>query len=183
LPFTHLPTNLMTTPNQSDDQNQMPDPAQLGGDQGPATRSEDDARDMSTVMADADMERSQAPGAAFGTSNPQPGQGSEFDQQRRQGAEGTGNNSDDAVSQGEGMGRAGFNGDEDRGYDQSSHRSGLGASGGREDLTDRNVDKDSNAFTGGYGGGDYSQPDRSDAPNVGLNNNGDATTEEAANAG
>ncbi|GGF26987.1 hypothetical protein [Hymenobacter cavernae] len=163
----------MATDNQpADQQNQTPDPAQLGGDQAPATRSEDDPRDMSTVMADADMDRSQAPGAAFGTSDPQPGQGSDFDQQRRQGAEGTGNNSDDAVGQGEGMGRAGFNGDEDRGYDQSGHRGGLGSSGGREDLTDRNLGTDSNAFTGGYGGGDYDQPDKSQTQNLGLNNGG-----------
>ncbi|OUJ74248.1 hypothetical protein [Hymenobacter crusticola] len=155
----------MTTSNQPDDQNQAPDPAQLGGDQAPATRSEDDPRDMSTVMADADADRSKAPGAAFGNSDPQPGQGSNFDQQRRQGAAGTGNNSDDAVGQGDGMGRAGFNGDEDRGYDQSGHRGGLGSSGGREDLTERNVDTEQNPYTGG----DYKQPDKSEAQNLGLN--------------
>jgi len=160
----------MATHNEPDDQqNQSIDPAQLGGDQAPATRPEDDARDMSTVMADADADRSKTPGAAFGNSNPQPGQGSDFDQQRRQGAEGTGNNSDDAVGQGEGMARAGFNGDEDRGYDQSGHRGGLGSSGGREDLTDRNVDTEQNAFTGGYGGSDYDQPDKSETENLGLN--------------
>jgi hypothetical protein len=159
----------MATSNQPDDQNQTPDPAQLGSDEGPVTRSEDDPRDMSTIMAEADADRSKAPGAAFGTSDPQPGQGSDFDQQRRQGAAGTGNNSDDAVGQGEGMGRAGFNGDEDRGYDQSGHRGGLGSSGGREDLTDRNVDTEQNPYTGGYGGNDHSQPDQAETQNLGLN--------------
>jgi hypothetical protein len=84
-------------------------------------------------------------------------QGSDYDQRRRQGPGGP----DDqygTVGTTTGMGRTGFNGDEDRGYDQSGYRGGLGTSGGREDLSDRQFDADGNPFTGGYGGGDYDQP-------------------------
>ncbi|TGE04286.1 hypothetical protein [Hymenobacter fodinae] len=153
------------------DQNNATDPAKLGADQGPGSSPEEDPRDMSTVLANTGNYRDEValrhPNSAH--SNPSdPEQGSDFDHQRRQGATGSGNQSG-AVGAGEGMGRAGFNNDEDRGYDQSGHRGGLGTSGGREDLSDRNANPYQNAFTGGYGGGDYDQPDDSQTQGLGLN--------------
>jgi len=146
----------MTTNEQPDDELTQPtDPAQLGADQGPGDAPEEDSRDMSTVLANADDARRQA--SDITNQSDGAGRGSDFDQLRRQGAEGAGDNSG-AMGRGQGMGRAG-NGDEDRGYDQSGHRGGLGSSGGREDLSDRHFDTDQNAFTGGYGSSDYDQPD------------------------
>jgi hypothetical protein len=153
------------------DQNNATDPAKLGADQGPGTSPEEDPRDMSTVLADAGNYRDEvAPRHPDAAPNGQSGseQGSAFDEQRRQGAMGSGDNSG-AMGAGEGMGRAGFNNDEDRGYDQSGHRGGLGTSGGREDLSDRDASPEQNAFTGGYGGGDYDQPDSSQTQDLGLN--------------
>lgn len=165
----------MATHNLPDDElNRPTDPAQLGSDQGSVSRPEDDPRDMSTVVANAGDyrdgagPRNQEPDPAFRDSRPVAGQGSDFDQQRRQGA----GDSDDhygAVGRGYGMGHAGFNGDEDRGYDQSGYRGGLGTSGGREDLSDRQFNPDQNPFTGGYGGGDYDQPTGSITQRIGLN--------------
>jgi hypothetical protein len=105
-------------------------------------------------------------------------QGSAFDQQRRQGAGGIGNNSG-PVGRGQGMGQAGFNGDLDRGYDQSGHRGGLGSSGGREDVSNRNFGADQNAFTGGYGGGDYDRPDEVLGRHIGMYSR-NPTDDEAA---
>lgn len=160
----------MSTPDQpTNEQNSAIDPTQLGADQGPGAAPEDNPRDMSSVMADADN-RQQGAGeqqqemAADGNST----QGSDFDQQRRQGAEGAADNSG-AVGRGEGMGRAGFNGDEDRGYDQSGHRGGLGTSGGRDDTADRQLDADRNPYAGGYGGGNYDQPDDDLKQRIGMN--------------
>jgi hypothetical protein len=127
------------------------------------------------VMANADGSRNgagpdtQGRGtAAEGGSTSAPEQGSEFDQQRRQGASGT----DDqygTVGRSEGMGRTGDNGDEDRGYDESGYRGGVGSSGGREDLSDRIVDTDQNPYTGGYGGNTPDQPDAAQTSRLGLN--------------
>ncbi|QJX48520.1 hypothetical protein HMJ29_16995 [Hymenobacter taeanensis] len=165
---------MATNFHPSNEQNSATDPAKLGADQGPGASPEADPRDMSSVLADPGNYRDQValrhPGSTEatpgGTAAPQ--QGSEFDQQRRQGATGSGDNSG-AVGAGEGMGRAGFNNDEDRGYDQSGHRGGLGASGGHEDLSDRALPSDQNAFTGGYGGADYTQPSSSQTKDLGLN--------------
>ena len=165
----------MATQNQPDDELNRPpiDPAPLGADQGPVSRPEDDPRDMSTIMADPNNFRDQAGtrdleyDAEFGHGL-EAGQGSHFDQQRRQGATGSDDRPDD-VGRGHGLGHAGFNGDEDRGYDQSGHRGGLGTSGGRENLADRHVEADTNPFTGGYGGGDYDRPADSTSQRIGLN--------------
>ncbi len=152
----------MATPNYPDDaQAGATDPAQLGADQSPATTPADDAHDLSTVMANADA----SPDHDAGPATPQ---GSDFDQQRQQGAGGPGDTYG-AVGRGEGMGRAGYNGDEDRTYDQSNYRGGVGTSGGREDLTDRVFDADQNPFTGGYGGSAPDQPDPAQTQNIGLN--------------
>lgn len=161
----------MTTNEQtSQDLNHPADATQLGADQAPATTPSDDAHDMSTVMADAQQGRDDAAAPAEG---PNAQQGSDFDQQRRQGATGDGDNAG-AVGNGQGMGHAEGNGDEDRGYDQSGYRGGLGASGGREDLSDRHFESDQNPFTGGYGGGgDKSASDAKDK-NVGLDTSGPA---------
>jgi hypothetical protein len=165
---------MATSDQPNDELNNSIDPAQLGADQAPATRPEDDPRDMSTVLANAGDSptgkgpQSQVQDTELGADATPTGQGSEFDNLRRRGAEGSGDNSG-AVGRGEGMGRAGFNGDEDRGYDQSGYRGGLGTSGGREDLADRNFDTDQNPYTGGYGGGDYDRPDESQTQNLGLN--------------
>lgn len=146
---------MMTTEHPDDDLTQPTDPAQLGTDQGPGAAPAEDSRDMSTILANADNARHQGPGAT--NQDASAGRGSDFDQLRRQGAEGSGDNSG-TVGRGQGMGRT-SNGDEDRGYDQSGHRGGLGTSGGREDLSDRHFDPDQNAFTGGYGGSDHDQPE------------------------
>ena len=166
---------MATNDQPTDDQTQANDSAQLGADQGPITSPEYDAHDMSTVMANADGSRNgtgpdtQGRGtAAEGSNNAAPEQGSDFDQQRRQGASGT----DDqygTVGRSEGMGRTGDNGDEDRGYDQSGQRGGVGSSGGREDLSDRHTDTDQNPFTGGYGGQAPDQPAASQSQHLGLN--------------
>ena len=180
----------MATENQpTDDQTQANDPAQLGADQSPATTPEDDAHDMSTVMVNADGSRNgagpdtQGRGpAAEGSNNAAPEQGSDFDQQRRQGASGT----DDqygTVGRSEGMGRTGDNGDEDRGYDESGYRGGVGTSGGREDLSDRNFDNDQNPYTGGYGGTSPDRPDSTQTSRIGLDTpspEGDASSSSKA---
>jgi hypothetical protein len=95
-------------------------------------------------------------------------QGSDFNNLRRQGASGF-DDSLGSVGRGQGMGRAGFNGDHDRTYDESGIRGGLGSSGGREDLSDRNLGADSNPFTGGYGGGDYGLPNDPLIERIGMN--------------
>lgn len=160
---------IMTTHQQPNELNRPTDPAPLGAEQGPGLAPQEDPKDMSTVMNDTDdsptnpRNQPQSP-----DEHPAPTQGSDFDQLRRQGAAGTGDNSG-AVGAGEGMGRAGFNGDEDRGYDSSGHRGGLGTSGGPEDLTDRQFNENQNPFTGGYGGGDYSQPDEAASQRIGMN--------------
>jgi hypothetical protein len=166
---------MATNDQPADDLNQANDPAQLGADQSPATTPEDDAHDMSTVMANADGSRNgagpdtQGRGtAAEGGSRSATTQGSDFDQQRRQGASG----SDDqygTVGRGEGMGRTGDNGDEDRGYDESGYRGGVGTSGGREDLSDRTFDADQNPYTGGYGGNTPDRPASDQTNHLGLN--------------
>lgn len=162
----------MTTNEQPDQElNHPADATQLGADQAPATTPSDDAHDMSTVMADAEQGRDDAAPAPAEGPNAQ--QGSDFDQQRRQGAAGAGDKAG-AVGQGQGMGHAAANGDEDRGYDQSGYRGGLGASGGREDLSDRHFETDQNPFTGGYGGGGAKRPDDAEDKNVGLDTSGPA---------
>jgi hypothetical protein len=179
---------MATNDQPTDDQTQANDPAQLGADQSPATSPEDDAHDMSTVMANADGSRNgagpdtQGRGtAADGGSTSDSEQGSEFDQQRRQGASST----DDqygTVGRGEGMGRTGDNGDEDRGYDESGYRGGVGSSGGLEDLSDRNFDTDQNPYTGGYGGNNPDRPDAAQTSRIGLNTpnpEGDNTSDKA----
>jgi hypothetical protein len=140
----------MATPNQPTD------PAQLGADQSPETSPRDDAHDMSPVLAEADKDQSPD------TTRQQHGQalGSDFDQQRRQGAEGHGNPTGE-TSQGQGRTD---NGDEDRTYDQNSQRGGLGSSGGREDHTDRHTDTNANPYTGGT-----HQPSAEQTHNLGLN--------------
>ncbi|RZL14558.1 MAG: hypothetical protein EOO62_05135 [Hymenobacter sp.] len=170
---------MATTAQPDHDQNQPNDPAQLGGDQGPATTAADDSHDMSTIMADADAGRDKV-GQGHGST-----QGSDFDQQRRQGATNDGD-ANGNVGQGQGMGRTGTNGDEDRGYDQSGYRGGLGASGGREDHSDRTVDTERNPFVGGYDGGGTDRPDAAQTQNLGLNtpnptgNNAVPAADEAA---
>jgi|GEM_PF-2002535 len=166
----------MATHDQPDDElNRANDPAQLGADQGPVSRPEEDPRDMSTVLANPEGTRTEAgpntqeqDTTSRADHGPTAERGSDFDRQRRQGAGGIGDNSG-AVGRGQGMGHAGFNGDEDRGYDQSGHRGGLGTSGGREDLSDRTFPVDQNPFTGGYSGGDYDQPDESIRQHIGMN--------------
>jgi hypothetical protein len=168
---------MATNEQPATEQTQATDPAQLGADQAPETTPSDDSRDMSTIMADAEQGRP-AVGDAPATGK-QTHQGSDFDQQRRQGAAGT----DDAASSvgaGQGMGRSAA-GDEDRGYDQSGYRGGLGASGGREDLSDRHFEADQNPYTGGYGGSDYDRPADAQTKNIGLNSHNPAPdTDEAA---
>ncbi|MDF7811555.1 hypothetical protein [Hymenobacter sp. YC55] len=95
-------------------------------------------------------------------------QGTDYNQQRRHSAASP-NEPYGSVGQSYGTGRADFNGDEDRAYDESGTRGGLGTSGGREDLSDRQVNPDTNAFRGGYGGGDYSQPRPDEVQNIGMN--------------
>ena len=77
--------------------NQPTDPAQLGADQSPETSRQDDSRDMSPVIAETDKD--QSPDTA-GQHIGQP-LGSDFDQQRRQGAAGSGNPTGD-MGQGQG---------------------------------------------------------------------------------
>lgn len=161
----------MTIDERPDEtQNQATDPTQLGADQAPATTPRDDARDMSPVLADSF--RQQGAASATQTEGEQHAdnsstQGSDFDQRRREGAQGTGDNSA-AMGRGQGMGHAGYNGDHDRGYDESGHRGGLGTSGGREDLSDRKFDTEGKPFAGGYGGGNYDQPDPLTSPHIGM---------------
>jgi hypothetical protein len=140
----------MATPNQPTD------PAQLGADQSPETSPRDDAHDMSTVLAEADKDQSPD------TTRQHHGQalGSDFDQQRRQGAEGQGNPTGE-TSQGQGRTD---NGDEDRTYDQNPQRGGLGNSGGREDHAERHTDTDANPYSGGT-----HQPSAEQTKNLGLN--------------
>ncbi|HEX8426123.1 hypothetical protein [Hymenobacter sp.] len=95
-------------------------------------------------------------------------QGSDYNQQRRRSAADP-NDPYGSVGRSYGTGRAGFNGDEDRTYDESGQRGGLGTSGGREDLSDRHFDTDTNAFRGGYGGGDYNQPNEAISQRIGMN--------------
>lgn len=163
----------MTNAPQPDELNRPIDPAQLGADQGPGSAPEDNPQDMSPVMTTADKDRDRENPGSQAT-----GLGSAFDQQRRQAA-----GSDDrygAFGHGQGMGRTGENGDLDRGYDQSGHRGGLGTSGGHEDLSDRHIDAAGNPFAGGYGGGDYGQPDESQRQHLGMNSRNPA--DEAASA-
>ncbi|MBF9221721.1 hypothetical protein [Hymenobacter ruricola] len=172
----------MTTTSQPDD-NELtshPDSAQLGADQGPGNSPEEDSRDMSTVMAGADDNRGGAGphGPELGGDGPATGAGSDFDRARRAGAAGTNDPTGD-VGRGQGMGHA-DNGDEDRGYDQSGIRGGLGSAGGREDLSDRQTDTGANPFAGGYGGGNYPQPDPETAQRIGMNSQN--PTEEADKA-
>jgi len=151
----------MTTSDQPASEQQRPlDPAQLGADQAPATTARDEAHDMSPVVAGA--ARDQDTSAGENTT-----QGSDFDQQRQQGAAPDSHYGD--VGRSMGMGRTGDNGDEDRGYDQSSYRGGVGSSGGREDLSDRQTDTDQNPFAGGYGGQHPDQPAASQTQYLGLN--------------
>jgi hypothetical protein len=160
----------MTTNEQPDQELGHPvDAAQLGADQAPETTPADDAHDMSTILADTESGRADA--GATPAQNQATQQGSDFDQQRRQGAVGNDDKAG-AVGQGQGMGHADTNGDEDRGYDQSGYRGGLGASGGREDLSDRHFEEDPNPFTGGYGGGGDNPPADAAGKNVGLDTNG-----------
>ncbi|TDN39638.1 hypothetical protein E4631_19205 [Hymenobacter sp. UV11] len=152
----------MATNEQANNElNRPTDPTQLGGDQGPATTPEDDSRDMSPIMADADKSRTDQ-------NKETSQQGSDFNQQRQQGAGGQGD-SYGTTGRGQGMGHAGGNGDEDRGYDQSGYRGGLGTSGGREDMSDRNTNTNQNPFVGGYDGGGTDQPTEAQTKNLGLN--------------
>ncbi|SNR95542.1 hypothetical protein [Hymenobacter mucosus] len=180
---------MSTTPQPDDELQSTTNAAQLGPDQGPVTTPENDPRDMSTVLANPesgegpDTSRS-SEAAETGAGSPTMQRGSEFDEQRREGAVGTGDNSA-AVGPGEGMGRAGFNGDEDRGYDQSGHRGGLGSSGGREDLTDRNLDTAQNPFIGGYSGGTTSTPDDAIRQRIGMNSHNptdDSAAQDSSNS-
>ena len=154
---------MATNEQATNELNRPTDPAQLGGDQGPATTPEDDSRDMSPIMADADKSRSDGNKDENASS-----QGSDFNQQRQQSAAGDGDQYG-TVGRGQGMGHADTNGDEDRGYDQSGYRGGLGTSGGREDLSDRNTDTDQNPFVGGYDGGGTDRPTEAQTKNIGLN--------------
>jgi hypothetical protein len=156
---------MATNEQSAQELNRPTDATQLGADQAPATAPGDDAQDMPAALAGAARERNDA--GAPPTQGSAAQQGSDFDQQRRQGAAGAGGSNAGAV--GQGMGHAETSGDEDRGYDQSGYRGGLGASGGREDLSDRHFEADQNPFTGGYGGGggDKSPDDAADK-NVGL---------------
>jgi len=153
----------MATLNQpTPEPNPALDPAQLGADAQPATSPRDDAHDMSPVMADADSEQGRP--AATKPATPQ---GSDFAEQRHQGAAGEAPTED--VGHAQGMGHADTDGDEDRGYDQSGYRGGLGSSGGREDLSERQPTADPNPFTGGYDGGGQHQPPASQTEHLGLN--------------
>jgi len=153
----------MATTDQSSSTPQQPiDPAQLGADQSPETSRRDDNRDMSSVLAEADKD--QSPDTTSHSSGR--ALGSEFSQQRQQSAAGHGAGD---VGRGQGMGRSADNGDEDRGYDQSSYRGGLGSSGGVDDHADRQVDTDTNPYTGGYDGGNNDQPPAEQTKNLGLN--------------
>ncbi|WP_426060698.1 hypothetical protein [Hymenobacter sp. B1770] len=165
----------MTASSDPNDELHRPtDPARLGADQGPGSAPEDDPKDFSSVMAQADGNpngegpRPHTPDNNSGNMEAGGQLGSEFDKLRRQGASGSADGYG-AVGQSEGLGRAGFNGDEDRGYDQSGHRGGLGTSGGREDLSGRHFDAEGNPFTGGYSGGDYGPPDEGIAQRIGMN--------------
>ena len=152
---------MATTDHPTPDQPTAPDPAQLGSDTSPTTTARDDAHDVSPVLADADTEK----GRPFAAAPAKPGQGSEFDQQRQEGATGDAAGHQSDIGHGQGMGRAGFNGDEDRGYDQSGLHGGLGSSGGREDLSDRQPDTDANPFTGNG----QDQPPADQTQQLGLN--------------
>lgn len=153
----------MTTDQSADEQQRPLDAAQLGADQGPATTARDDAHDMSPVLADTDSASAQQDASADSNTT----QGSDFDQQRQQGAA-PGQHSGE-VGRSLGMGRTGDNGDEDRGYDESGQRGGVGSSGGREDLSDRQTDTNQNPFTGGYGGQGGDQPAPAQSQQLGLN--------------
>jgi hypothetical protein len=117
---------------------------------------------MSSVIAETDKDQDPS------TNGPAPHRhlGSEFSQQRQQGAA-DGATSD--VGHGQGLGHAADNGDEDRGYEQSGHHGGLGSSGGRESHADRQFDTDANPYTGGYDGGNNDQPSPEQTKNLGLN--------------
>jgi hypothetical protein len=164
---------MATNDQPENEQNYPTDPAQLGADQAPATNAADDAHDMSTVLADPATGRDDAAPAPAAAAQ----QGSDFNQQRQQGAAGNGD-SYGAVGRSQGMGHTTDTGDEDRGYDQSSYRGGLGASGGREDLSERNTDPAHNPFAGGYGGGPNDQPNDAKAKNVGLDTDSQPATED-----
>lgn len=160
----------MATNEQTDQElNRPADATQLGADQAPVITPNDDAHDMSTVMADAQQGRDDV--AAAPVEGPNAQQGSDFDQQRRQGAAGAGDKTN-AVGQGQGHAA---NGDEDRGYDQSGYRGGLGASGGRENLSDRHFEADQSPFTGGYGGGADKPAEAAGDKNIGLDTSSPAT--------
>ncbi|TVT43376.1 hypothetical protein FNT36_04625 [Hymenobacter setariae] len=154
---------MATSDQPAGEQQRPPDPTQLGADQGPATTSRDDAHDMSPVLADTDSASAQQDAS----SEAKTAQGSDFDQQRQQGAAPGGHYGD--VGRSMGMGQTADTGDEDRGYDQSSQRGGVGSSGGREDLSDRQTDTDQNPYTGGYGGQAPDQPAASQSQHLGLN--------------
>lgn len=154
---------MATSDQPAGEQQQALDPAQLGADQGPATTARDDAHDMSPVLADTDSASAQQEASSDSKTT----QGSDFDQQRQQGAA-PGKHPGD-VGHSLGMGRTADNGDEDRGYDQSGQRGGVGSSGGREDLSDRQTDTDQNPFTGGYGGQGGDQPAPAQNQKLGLN--------------
>lgn len=115
----------MATTHPTDTPNQAFDPAQLGGETEPTTPARDDSHDMTTVLADADS----AQGRPFASQPVEAPQGSEFNQQRQQGATADPDHTQANVGPGQGMGRT-SDGDEDRGYDQSGIRGGLGSSGG-----------------------------------------------------
>ncbi|HEX8327751.1 MAG TPA: hypothetical protein VF629_09435 [Hymenobacter sp.] len=172
----------MTTAQQPDDELNGPtDPAQLGNDvgQGPGSAPEDNPGDMSSVLARTDGSRAADDRTAGDESGRTSRIGSEFDEIRRQVA-GQPDETYGTVGRSHGQGRAGYNGDEDRGYDQSGHRGGLGTSGGREDLSDRRFDADGNPFAGGYGGGNYRQPDPSQTEHLGMHSQN--PTDEATSA-
>ncbi|WP_055562827.1 hypothetical protein [Hymenobacter sp. AT01-02] len=89
---------MSTTPQPDDELQSTTNAAQLGPDQGPVTTPENDPRDMSTVLANPesgegpDTSRS-SEAAETGAGSPTMQRGSEFDEQRREGAVGTGDNS------------------------------------------------------------------------------------------
>jgi len=153
---------MATADQPTPDRAQPTDPAQLGADQSPEISPRDDTRDMSPVIAETD--KNQDP-ATTGQQVSQP-LGSEFDQQRRQGATGAGTPTGEA---GQGLGHTADNGDEDRGYDQSGYRGGLGSSGSPDSYADRQTDTDANPYTGGYDGGGNDQPSPEQTKNLGLN--------------
>jgi hypothetical protein len=161
----------MANDNQPNDElNQPNDPAKLGSDQGSGFNADDDPRAMPRTPLNAVDTSGQAGSVTSGQigNGINAPQGSDFDNQRRQGASGF-DDSYGTVGRGQGMGRAGFNGDEDRTYDESGIRGGLGNSGGREDFSDRSFGADSNPFTGGYGGGDYDRPSDPLVERIGMN--------------